>query len=192
LALVEEAVKHRVEFDLSGIDGYIAARGPGSFTGIRIGISMIKGLALAMGKPCAGVSSLDGIAFRFCHTAWPVCVMMDARRGEVYTACYWFDSGVLVRKSDEQVCSPEQAVGLAGPETVFAGSGARAYHRMIQDLTRGKGVIAAASMDYVSAAGLVQASFLSDNFFDRPENRLVPVYLRKSDAQIQWAKKQVH
>ena len=84
--MVENLLDNRAGFGLSKIDGFIAAKGPGSFTGLRIGISVIKGLAYAMSKPDAGVSSLDGIGYRFSNVSVPVCVMMDARRNEVYCA----------------------------------------------------------------------------------------------------------
>ena len=76
LTMIEHMLEKRAGMELSDIDAFVAARGPGSFTGLRIGISVIKGLAYAMGKPGLGVSSLDGIAFRFVHSQIPVCVMM--------------------------------------------------------------------------------------------------------------------
>ena len=103
VAMVEHLLAHRAWFGLSEIDGFIAAKGPGSFTGLRIGISVIKGLAYALGRPDAGVSSLDGIAYRFASLSVPVCVMMDARRNEVYCAVYRFEQGLLVHKSDEKI-----------------------------------------------------------------------------------------
>jgi tRNA threonylcarbamoyladenosine biosynthesis protein TsaB len=126
LTMVENLLAFRVGWDLSEIDGFIAARGPGSFTGLRIGISVINGLAYAISKPTAGVSSLDGIGYRFSAASIPVCVMMDARRNEVYCAVYRFENGILVDKSDERVCPPDQAVQLAGEKALFAGSGSKA------------------------------------------------------------------
>jgi len=98
LAMVENILACRAGWGVSEIDGFIAAKGPGSFTGLRIGISVIKGLAYAVSKPDAGVSSLDGIAYRFSAASVPVCVMMDARRNEVYCAVYHLERSVLVDK----------------------------------------------------------------------------------------------
>ena len=184
MAMVENIVENRAGFGLSEIDGFIAAKGPGSFTGLRIGISVIKGLAYALSKPEAGVSSLDGIAYRFSQVSVPVCVMMDARRNEVYCAVYHFEKGSLVEKSDEKVCSPGQAVLLAGENAFFAGSGSKAYQDLILDLTKQNAVFACESMDHVSAAALVHPLFLNDDFFNSNENILVPAYIRKSDAEI--------
>ncbi len=189
LAMVENILDNRAGFGLSEIDGYVAAKGPGSFTGLRIGISVIKGLAYATSKPDAGVSSLDGIGYRFSSASVPVCVMMDARRNEVYSAVYHFKRGVLVNKSDEVVCSPEQGVLLAGENAVFAGSGSKAYQGLILEMTDQAAVFSCESMDYVSAAALARPVILDENFFDCPENTLKPSYIRKSDAELQFGLK---
>jgi tRNA threonylcarbamoyladenosine biosynthesis protein TsaB len=189
VAMVENLVENRAGFELSKLDGFIAAKGPGSFTGLRIGISVIKGLAYAMSRPDAGVSSLDGIAYRFCHASVPVCVMMDARRNEVYCAVYYFEKGVLKQKSNEVVCTPEQAVFMAGENAFFAGSGSKAYQELILSLTNQAAVFACESMDHVSAAALAHPLFLNDDFFNCSENILMPAYIRKSDAEIQFDEK---
>jgi tRNA threonylcarbamoyladenosine biosynthesis protein TsaB len=191
MSMVEQMVVHQAGIGLADIDGFIAAKGPGSFTGLRIGISVIKGLAFAVSKPCAGVSSLDGIAHRFTQASEPVCVMMDAKRSEVYSAVYRFHQGKLVQKSDEMVCSPEHAVGLAGPSALFVGSGSKAYQSMILDLTGDEAWFSNASMDNVSAAALVGASMNPRSLFESDDHCLVPTYLRKSDAEIHFSQKSV-
>lgn len=189
-AMVESLVENRAGILLEGLDRFLAARGPGSFTGLRIGISVVKGLAYALDKPVAGISSLDGIAWRFSQVALPVCVMMDARRGEVYSAVYWFDKGNLLRKSPEMVCPPERAVQMAdSPQVLFAGSGSKAYGEVIMALTKGEAAIAPIAQDYVSAAAMGYAALSDGTFFSNPDNELLPVYLRKSDAEIQFAEK---
>ena len=186
LAMVENLLACRAGWGVSEIDGFIAAKGPGSFTGLRIGISVIKGLAYAVSKPDAGVSSLDGIAYRFSAASVPVCVMMDARRNEVYCAVYHFERSVLVDKSDEMVCSPAQAVLLAGETAVFVGSGSKAYRELILRLTNPRALFSCETMDYVSAVALAKPALLNDHFFDCPENKLTPSYIRKSDAELQF------
>ena len=184
LKMIEHMLEKRACMELSDIDLFAAARGPGSFTGLRIGISVIKGLAFAMEKPCAGVSSLDGIAFRFVHSSIPVCVMMDARRNEVYCAVYLFDHGSLVSKSKERVVSLKDAVGMTKGPTLFAGSGSKVYRDIIEQ-TADNPVIAHDFLDSVNAAALVLSLSSKDNFMDNPENILTPSYIRKSDAQLQ-------
>ena len=188
LKMIEHMLEKRACMELSDIDLFVAARGPGSFTGLRIGISVIKGLAFAMEKPCAGVSSLDGIAFRFVHSSIPVCVMMDARRNEVYCAVYLFDHGSLVSKSKERVVSLKDAIGMTKGPTLFAGSGSKVYRDIIEQ-TADNPVIAHDFLDSVNAAALVLSLSSKDNFMDNPENILTPSYIRKSDAQLQFVKK---
>ncbi|MFH2058453.1 MAG: tRNA (adenosine(37)-N6)-threonylcarbamoyltransferase complex dimerization subunit type 1 TsaB [Pseudomonadota bacterium] len=183
VAMIDHMVKERSGLALSNIDAFVAAKGPGSFTGLRIGISVIKGLAHAMGKPEFGVSSLDGIAFRFVHSSVPVCVMMDAKRNEVYTAMYHFKRGHLVSKSREQVLNPQKAIALANGPAIFAGSGSKAYKNIIEQVAKHP-VIAHPYLDSVSAMALIQSLSFNKNDLDHPENKLEPVYIRKSDAQL--------
>jgi tRNA threonylcarbamoyladenosine biosynthesis protein TsaB len=189
LPMIAQAVESREGMNVNRIDGFIAAKGPGSFTGLRIGISMVKGLARAVSKPCAGVSSLDGIAFRFCHSQAPVCVMMDARRNEVYSAVYQFQHGRLIQKGPEMVCSPETAIDQAGSNALFVGSGSKVYREKISSRTGDKAVFSSPSMDGVSACALVISGMTEDGAFDFKNHPLNPVYLRKSDAQIHFEEK---
>nr|WP_319395240.1 tRNA (adenosine(37)-N6)-threonylcarbamoyltransferase complex dimerization subunit type 1 TsaB [uncultured Desulfobacter sp.] len=189
LPMIEQAVESRDGMSVNRIDGFIAAKGPGSFTGLRIGISMVKGLARAVSKPCAGVSSLDGIAFRFCHSQAPVCVMMDARRNEVYSAVYQFQHGRLIQKGPEMVCLPETAVDQAGPEALFVGSGSKVYREKIAGRTGGRALFSSPAMDGVSASALVVSGMSGVGVFGFEDHPLKPVYLRKSDAQIHFEEK---
>lgn len=187
IPMVEDILGKRAGIRLNQVDGFVAAKGPGSFTGLRIGISVVKGFAYALDKPCVGVSTLDGIGWRFAYSDLPVCVMMDARRGEVYTSVFRFSRGELLQKDPERVCSPEQAVHWAGQGAVlFAGSGSKAYQDMIQDVSGERAVFSPESMDHISAAALARPALDDDKFFNRPENSLIPSYIRKSDAEINF------
>jgi tRNA threonylcarbamoyladenosine biosynthesis protein TsaB len=185
LKMVDHMLKKRVCMELDHIDGFVASKGPGSFTGLRIGISVIKGMAKALEKPTAGVSSLDGIAFRFIYCSIPVCVMMDARRDEVYCAVYQFDNGLLISKSCEVVASPEKVVQMTKCPTLFAGSGSKVYSNIIEQKAVNP-IIAHDFLDHVSAAAMVRFLYAKDNFFDNPDNILTPSYIRKSDAQLKF------
>ncbi len=74
---------------VTDLDGIGVALGPGSFTGLRVGVATVKGLALAAGKPVAGFSSLAMLAMNLPWAAYPVCPMFDAKKKEIYTAVYY-------------------------------------------------------------------------------------------------------
>jgi tRNA threonylcarbamoyladenosine biosynthesis protein TsaB len=184
LKMIEDMLKNRVGTTLDDIDGFVVARGPGSFTGLRIGISVIKGLSYAMNKPAAGVSSLDGIAFRFSCASIPVCAMMDAKRGEVYCSIYHFSEGLLIAKTPEVVVGPKEAVAMThGKPALFAGSGSKAYKDMIEQEANHP-VFTQRFFDHTSAAALVQSMRLRDRCFSESGRDLLPKYIRKSDAEL--------
>lgn len=187
--MISHALDSRAGLKLDELDGFVAAKGPGSFTGLRIGISVIQALAYSMEKPALGVSSLDGIAFRFSFASQPVCVMMDARRNEVYSAVYRFEKGCLISKTKETVSSPEKAVGRSGKNSLFAGTGSKVYKKIVE-ASAPENSISDPSMDCVSAAAMVQSLYGDPEFCDDPGNILLPSYIRKSDAELQFAEKQ--
>jgi tRNA threonylcarbamoyladenosine biosynthesis protein TsaB len=185
LSMIGALFPDQAGFGISEVDAVVAARGPGSFTGLRIGISAALGVSMALSRPAVGVSTLDGIGFRFSMTDVPVCAMMDARRGQVYCAVYRFENGQLKHRTDDRVCAPEQALSLVpDQEAVFAGSGARVYEPMIREAARGRVRMAPSCMDPVSAAALVLAAGNVPDFFTNPCYALKPAYLRSEGADL--------
>lgn len=85
------------EFTAADLDCVAVSRGPGSFTGIRIGVAAAKGLAWAAEKPCCGVSTLEAMAYQMRHQAGLLCPVMDARRAQVYNALFLSDGWTLTR-----------------------------------------------------------------------------------------------
>ena len=188
LTMIDHVLQHWVKKTLAEFDGFVAAKGPGSFTGLRIGISTAHGIALASGRRAYGVSSLDGLAYRFSYATDRVCAMMDAKRGQVYCAVYRFKNGQQASKSEEHVCSPEKAVALAGPDALFAGSGVVAYRSVISDTARNP-VFSDPFDNAISAAALIKSLLDTDDPLDEQRQQLSPVYLRQSDAEMQFVEK---
>ena len=90
---------------LESIDLFAVSAGPGSFTGVRIGVASIKGLAMAQGKPCAGVSTLEAMAHNLAHLDCVICAVMDARCAQVYNALFLAKDGALTRLTEDRALS---------------------------------------------------------------------------------------
>lgn len=99
MPLIDSLLKN-LKLDIDDIDGFAVSSGPGSFTGLRIGIATIKGLANATNKPFIGISTLDALAFNMAYTSGIICPIIDALRDNVYTALYSFNNNKLERLTD--------------------------------------------------------------------------------------------
>jgi tRNA threonylcarbamoyladenosine biosynthesis protein TsaB len=182
--LIREALR-LAYLDISDIDGFAVSLGPGSFTGLRIGVSMVKGLAFTLRKPCVGVSSLEALA-RAC-LPWPlgICALIDARKQEVYAACYRAEGNRLERTGDERVLSIDEAIRDIHEPHLFVGDGARIYRDPILlrlgDMARfvdGDRNLPMAS----TAARMAQRRMPAYAEFDIAA--LKPSYIRSSDAEL--------
>jgi tRNA threonylcarbamoyladenosine biosynthesis protein TsaB len=178
---------------LSELDGFAVTRGPGTFTGLRIGISSVKGLSTASGKPVVGVSSLDALAVQasfFPYLICPlidarICPLIDARKGEVYSSRYRFRNGHLKKEADEHVSPPEKAVFDLNETCLFIGDGALIYQKMILN-KMGEYAFFAPSFQNTIRASTV--AYLSMNRFKNDDTddvgMFVPHYIRRSDAEL--------
>ena len=181
--------------DLSGLrisdmDGFAVARGPGSFTGLRIGISTVKGFAAASGKPLAGVSNLDALAFQFPFSPNLLCVLLDARRKEVYCACYRSEHGALRKETEEQTLSPDKAIANIGEPCLFVGNGAVLYQKVVTEQKGETAYFAPSCLNVIrgsTVAHLGMERFEKNDVDDVAS--FVPSYLRKSEAELNFEKK---
>jgi tRNA threonylcarbamoyladenosine biosynthesis protein TsaB len=168
----------------SDIGGIAVTRGPGTFTGLRIGISTAKGLASATGASLVGVSSLAALAAPLALLNCPVVAMIDARRGEVYFTQYRGDVHSPTRAS---VAAPEMVAAALPENAILVGSGALLYREMFE--SRCRQIRFAEPTQHVIRAASV--GLLARVRFKRqdvdPIDALVPEYVRKSDAQVQMA-----
>jgi len=106
------------------LTGLAVAIGPGSFTGLRIAISTVKGLGLALDLPIAAVPTLDAMASAFPWVALPVCPVLDARKGEVYASRYRWDGAAMRREWDYVALAPEALAERLDEPTLLVGDGA--------------------------------------------------------------------
>jgi len=167
------------------LDGLAVVRGPGSFTGLRIGIATAKGLALAWDKPLTGISSLQALATALDRCAHPICPWIDARRSEVYAARYrWQDAG-LIPEMPECVGTPESLLQRIDGPTLFLGSGALRYRDLIQSRMGQNALFPFPWHHAIRAASVAQLGMdmLSAGLGEEP-GRLTPHYIRQSDAEL--------
>ena len=109
------------------IDCFAVNHGPGSFTGVRIGVSAVKGMAYAADKPCVAVSTLESMAYNFLSSDAVICACMDARRDQVYNALFRVKDGAVERLCDDRAVGVDELVGeLKGYDerVILAGDGA--------------------------------------------------------------------
>lgn len=165
--------------------------GPGLFTGLRVGIATGKGIAQALRVPMIGLSSLDLLAFPLRQSPRLIVPAIDARRGELYTAGYRHVPGGVQRVRDPQLMSPEDlASDLAAStgEVILAGDGAARYRTLLDEA---RVEDAGPGHRYPSAAALVelaQPKALREEYVQPWE--LEVMYLRQSDAEINWERRE--
>lgn len=187
LGVIDNVVK-RGGLDLSALDGIGVGIGPGSFTSIRIGMATVAGLALSIGKPVVGFTSLEMLALNVPYSALPVCTILDARKQEVYAAVYR-TAGDLEEMVAPCVVDPEKFVdSLQGP-TVFVGDGAARYRDLISSRLPEAVFPHAAYND----PRPVNGSILTIKAFAERETSVFPppkpLYIRPSDAEMTTKKK---
>jgi len=164
---------------IKDIDGFAVAIGPGSFTGLRIGLSVVKGLAAALQKPAAGISCFDALAYQ-AGVSDMICALLDARKSEVYCSIY----RKKIRVGDESVSAPEQAIsGIAEP-CMFIGSGALLYKDLIIQKLGNLALFAPLPDNIIRASSVAYLGlemFLKNQA--QPAENLIPHYIRKPDIK---------
>ncbi len=184
------AVIREAGLTLSDLDGFAVTRGPGSFTGLRIGISSIKGLALAVNKPVVGISSLLALAQQISPTSHLVCPLIDARKGEVYVSLYRCDADALTPEHEERVLAPYEALQNIDSSCIFVGSGAVLYRDIITDQLGDLASFAPDDRHIIQASTVARLGLKQfESGADGEVADLVPYYIRKSDAELNFSRK---
>ncbi len=176
-----------LSIDKTELEGIAVSLGPGSFTSLRIGLAAAKGLSYALGIPIAGVCTLELMANNLPLAPFTICPLIDARRGEVFTAFFESQEGRVVRISEDMVLSAENLAGKIKDRTILIGEGALLYSDFLEDIMGADGyaVLCPEPLSYPRAGVLSSMGYLiiRDGGGDDPHT-LSPHYMRKSEAEL--------
>ena len=172
---------------LKQLDGIVVDIGPGSFTGLRIGMAFVKAVVFRTKTPVAGVASLDVLAANALLTAHQVCPIVDAKQRKVYAALYRTHEGIVRKQSDYHLVSIEELMPMLsdGP-IVFLGDGVALYReRLVKQLGK-RALFATPELWLPRAATLGRLGLERLRRGERDDPRsLVPMYLHPMDCSIQ-------
>jgi tRNA threonylcarbamoyladenosine biosynthesis protein TsaB len=189
LSLVE-AVLRDAGVSLCELSGFAVSIGPGSFTGLRIGLSTVKGLAYGLDTPVVGVSTLHANAARVENFDGLICSLLDARKKEVYGALFRRNGDGLARTTEDRVGSVAEIVALAGKfagsePCLFAGDGSIKYQKLLMDAFGSRAILTSGER-YPSMASAVARLSGKQIHGNGGHNltALVPVYLRPAEAEL--------
>ena len=178
-----ESVLKTTGVDIREIDVFAVSSGPGSFTGVRIGVSAVKGMADAQDKPCFSVSSLEGIAYPFKNYEAVICPVMDARCNQVYTAM--FENGKRI-SADEAVLIEQlkQKIIALNKKVILAGDGAELVYGKLKDEIDNI-YLCGSQLRYAHASSVALAAFEKLSAGETPmrSGELLPSYLRLPQAE---------
>lgn len=183
MPMVDNALT-QADLKIEDIDSFCVNVGPGSFTGIRIGVAAVKGLALADDKKCAGISTLESIAYNFIDDDCIVCASMDARCNQVYTALFRCKNSEVIRLCEDKAVSINDLcdeLSQYNEKILLAGDGAEicfsAFKEKIPQV-----VFSGENRRYQRAFGAALAAFRNEDLFVNSAE-LAPVYLRLPQAE---------
>lgn len=166
------------------VDGFIVGLGPGSFTGLRIGVSAVKGFGIAMKKPCIGIPSIDCIAMNADGKSALVVPIIDAKRNQVYCGIYKKEKDSLIRKSNYLLLDIDRLLKKIKGDAVFLGDGIDLYKDRIIHVNK-KLSFLDEDCWYPKAGNLIRLGFdkIKNN---RKSNlsMLQPIYLYPKDCQV--------
>jgi tRNA threonylcarbamoyl adenosine modification protein YeaZ len=173
---------------ITNVQGIALALGPGSFTGLRIGVSSVKGLAYALRVPVVGVPTLDVLAQNVRFASSLICPVLDARKKEVYAALFRGNGeGQVDKISEDWVLAPEDLCSRITAKTIFLGNGIEVYGEFLKKRLGPRALFALPELFLPRAVNVARLSLpkfkkgLTLDIFS-----FVPTYLRRSEAEIQY------
>ncbi|MBE6703566.1 MAG: tRNA (adenosine(37)-N6)-threonylcarbamoyltransferase complex dimerization subunit type 1 TsaB [Ruminococcaceae bacterium] len=190
LPMVESVLK-TAGYTVDDIDLFACSVGPGSFTGVRIGVATIKGLAFGKNKPCVAVSTLEALAENLVPQSGILCPVMNARRGQVYNALFRYENGELRRLCDDRAMAAtelEAELLAMGEPVIFSGDGVGEIRRLCKEISPSRVSDQLVDQNAVSVAKCAYRAYLrGDTCADAT---LSPIYLRLPQAERERLAKQ--
>ena len=187
LSLIEEVLRDG-ECSVCDLEAVAVSGGPGSFTGLRIGWSVAKGLAYATGARLIAVPTLEALARTVAHLSGTVCPALDARKGELYAACFQSANGGFQRLTDDLLLTPEALLGVLPRPCVVLGDAVPVYGAFLQQHL-GACVTLLPSDTHGPSGGMIAAMADERLHAGGPDDlsSLEPRYIRPSEAELKWS-----
>lgn len=182
-----DALLQRCGVALQDVGAVACSVGPGSFTGLRVGVAAAQGIAAARDLPCAAVPTLELLARQAPHAGVQLCPLIAARKGWVYTRLYaWFD-GAPQPRSDELYIEIDEVVSLIKEKTLFYGPAAPSYRNILANVLGDDYVDAPDTLNTPNPAVLAELAFKKiQNGGAVSADALLPHYLAASQAEVNW------
>ena len=192
LPMIDQVVKMS-GIGLEELDGIAVAAGPGSFTGLRIGSSTAKGMALALNKPIIPVPTLEGMAYRMAGFGGVICPLMDARRSQVYTGIYRMSGSrmeCLLEQCAVDILDIAAKVNELNENVVFLGDGVPVHRAVLEEKIKVSYQFAPLHLNRQSAASVTALgmNYMEEGKIEDAKDHK-PIYLRQSQAERERAKR---
>ena len=171
------------------MDVFAAVAGPGSYTGVRIGVCAAKGFAHAVGKKCVEIHALEALAMNFPYFDGTVCTILDARRGQVYCAAFDMRSGQPMRVLEDDACALEEFLQRLPQEgrLMFAGDGVGTFADRVREALGERACIAPENLRDLHAEAVCLLAADESKWIEPRAMR--PVYLRAPQAERERAER---
>lgn len=183
MPMIENLLKE-CNLTIDDIDGYVVSRGPGSFTGLRIGMATVKGLSFGSSKPYISISTLDSLAYNLINFNGIICPIMDALRENVYTALYKNENGKLKNILDPTPMDIDKLVELLkekDEEVIFTGDGLLKHKEYIEKNFK-NAKFAPNHLNIVRASSLGELGLIRLNEGQCDDPNSAPIYLKQPQA----------
>ena len=183
-----DAVLKNTSTDIISIDAFAVSAGPGSFTGVRIGVAAIKGMAMPLNKPCIAVSTLEAMPHNIISENCIAACVMDARCNQVYNALFEIENGKITRLCDDRAISIDdlaEDLKQYNKKIILVGDGAQLCYNSIKE-NNNKVELAPEIARYQNASGVALASVNKEQISC---DELLPAYLRLPQAERELKKR---